>query len=41
MAGDAVVVMMADESDDCRDVIRYWNKISVLDPNPALISSTK
>jgi dolichol-phosphate mannosyltransferase len=23
--GDAVVVMMADESDDCRDVVRYWN----------------
>jgi dolichol-phosphate mannosyltransferase len=23
--GDAVVVMMADESDDCRDVIRYWD----------------
>src|SRR5262245_1285437 len=22
--GDAVVVMMADESDDCRDVTRYW-----------------
>lgn len=25
MKGDAVVVMMADESDDCRDVVRYWN----------------
>jgi dolichol-phosphate mannosyltransferase len=24
IAGDAVVVMMADESDDCRDVVRYW-----------------
>ena len=24
MQGDAVVIMMADESDDCRDVIRYW-----------------
>jgi dolichol-phosphate mannosyltransferase len=24
MRGDAVVVMMADESDDCRDVVRYW-----------------
>jgi len=24
VAGDAVVVMMADESDDCRDVVRYW-----------------
>ena len=25
MNGDAVVIMMADESDDCRDVERYWN----------------
>ena len=25
--GDAVVVMMADESDDCRDVVRYWEKL--------------
>jgi dolichol-phosphate mannosyltransferase len=25
MEGDAVVVMMADESDDCRDVVRYWH----------------
>ena len=25
--GDAVVVMMADESDDCRDVIRYWETL--------------
>jgi len=24
MKGDAVVVMMADECDDCRDVVRYW-----------------
>jgi dolichol-phosphate mannosyltransferase len=24
MNGDAAVVMMADESDDCRDVVRYW-----------------
>src|SRR6185295_10946825 len=24
--GDAVVVMMADESDDCRDVVTYWTK---------------
>jgi len=24
MSGDAVVVMMADESDDCRDVVQYW-----------------
>jgi len=22
--GDAVVIMMADESDDCRDVVKYW-----------------
>ena len=22
--GDALVIMMADESDDCRDVVRYW-----------------
>lgn len=26
--GDAVVVMMADESDDCRDVVRYWNELN-------------
>jgi dolichol-phosphate mannosyltransferase len=26
--GDAVVVMMADESDDCRDVVRYWELLS-------------
>ena len=25
--GDAVVIMMADESDDCRDVVRYWNTL--------------
>jgi dolichol-phosphate mannosyltransferase len=25
--GDAVVVMMADESDDCRDVVRYWHML--------------
>lgn len=24
LQGDAAVVMMADESDDCRDVVRYW-----------------
>ena len=24
ICGDAVVIMMADESDDCRDVVRYW-----------------
>jgi dolichol-phosphate mannosyltransferase len=28
VAGDAVVVMMADESDDCRDVVRYWKKLN-------------
>jgi dolichol-phosphate mannosyltransferase len=28
MKGDAVVVMMADESDDSRDVVRYWNKLN-------------
>ena len=28
MAGDAAVVMMADESDDCRDVVRYWEKLN-------------
>src|SRR5258705_10201484 len=22
--GDAAVIMMADESDDCRDVVKYW-----------------
>lgn len=26
--GDAVVVMMADESDDPRDVVRYWQKLN-------------
>jgi dolichol-phosphate mannosyltransferase len=26
--GDAVVVMMADESDDCRDVARYWTTLN-------------
>jgi dolichol-phosphate mannosyltransferase len=26
--GDAIVVMMADESDDCRDVVRYWMKLN-------------
>ncbi len=25
MSGDAVAIMMADESDDPRDVVRYWN----------------
>jgi dolichol-phosphate mannosyltransferase len=27
-SGDAVVFMMADESDDCRDVVRYWNVLN-------------
>ena len=27
MKGDAVVIMMADESDDCRDVVRYWKAL--------------
>lgn len=26
--GDAAVIMMADESDDCRDVVRYWNLLN-------------
>jgi len=28
MRGDAVVIMMADESDDCRDVVRYWSELN-------------
>jgi len=28
MKGDAAVIMMADESDDCRDVVRYWDKLN-------------
>jgi len=28
MKGDAAVIMMADESDDCRDVVRYWEKLN-------------
>lgn len=28
MSGDAVVIMMGDESDDCRDVVRYWEKLN-------------
>jgi len=27
-SGDAVVIMMADESDDCQDVVRYWQKLN-------------
>lgn len=26
--GDAIVVMMADESDDCRDVVKYWRVLN-------------
>ena len=26
--GDAIVVMMADESDDCRDVVKYWTLLN-------------
>jgi dolichol-phosphate mannosyltransferase len=28
MTGDAVVIMMADESDDSRDVVRYWHLLN-------------
>src|ERR1044072_133405 len=28
VTGDSVVLMMADESDDCRDVVRYWQKLN-------------
>lgn len=28
MRGDAVVIMMADESDDARDVVRYWRLLN-------------
>jgi dolichol-phosphate mannosyltransferase len=28
LKGDAVVLMMADESDDCRDVVRYWQELN-------------
>lgn len=28
LQGDAVVIMMADESDDCRDVVRYWQLLN-------------
>jgi dolichol-phosphate mannosyltransferase len=31
MRGDAVVVVMADESDDCRDVARYWELLQKYD----------
>ncbi|MSP40742.1 MAG: glycosyltransferase family 2 protein [Deltaproteobacteria bacterium] len=26
--GDAVAIMMADESDDCRDAVRYWETLN-------------
>jgi dolichol-phosphate mannosyltransferase len=26
--GDGVVIMMADESDDCRDVVKYWRELN-------------
>jgi dolichol-phosphate mannosyltransferase len=28
MKGDAVIIMMADESDDCRDTVRYWQELN-------------
>jgi dolichol-phosphate mannosyltransferase len=28
MSGDALVIMMADECDDCRDVVRYWKVLN-------------
>jgi dolichol-phosphate mannosyltransferase len=28
MTGDAAVIMMADESDDCRDVVLYWQELN-------------
>jgi len=28
MIGGAAVIFMADESDDCRDVVRYWEKLN-------------
>ena len=28
MTGDAVAIMMADESDDSRDVVRYWEELN-------------
>ena len=28
ITGDAAVIMMADESDDCRDVVSYWEKLN-------------
>ena len=28
MHGDAAIIMMADESDDCRDAVHYWRKLN-------------
>jgi dolichol-phosphate mannosyltransferase len=28
VTGDAIAIMMADESDDCRDVVRYWQLLN-------------
>lgn len=28
ITGDAVVIMMGDECDDCRDVVRYWEALN-------------
>lgn len=28
IAGDAAVIFMADQSDDCRDVVRYWRLLN-------------
>ena len=28
VSGDAIVLLMADESDDCVDVVRYWEKLN-------------
>ncbi|MBV9441356.1 MAG: glycosyltransferase family 2 protein, partial [Acidobacteriaceae bacterium] len=28
ITGDGAVIMMADESDDCRDVVRYWQLLN-------------
>ena len=28
MKGEAAIIMMADESDDCRDVVRYWQQLN-------------
>jgi dolichol-phosphate mannosyltransferase len=28
MTGDAVIIMMGDESDDCGDAVRYWEKLN-------------